>query len=405
MKLMAEIHDRYKLLSGKLDERARRLLAATEATIIGRGGITLVAKATGMSPRSISSGIKELKSTADSLKKKGIQRIRKPGGGRKKLSAVDTTLVKDLELLVEPLTRGDPESPLRWTCKSVRLLADELNKMGHETSYRTVARILKKLEYSLQGNTKTLEGTSHPDRNAQFENINKKATEQLEAGNPVISVDTKKKELVGTFKNGGRELHPKGQPEKVHVHDFVQEQGHAIPYGVLDLQNNEGWVSVGIDHDTSTFAVETIRRWWYGRGMQLYPHAKQLLITADGGGSNGSRVKLWKLELQNLSDEFGFPIAVSHLPPGTSKWNKIEHRLFSFITQNWRGKPLISHEVIIQLIRATKTRTGLKVQCKLDSNRYPIGRRFTKKDMHKINIVYDDFHGEWNYTIYPSYLK
>jgi transposase len=402
MELMAAIHDRYKILSGQLDEKGRRLLAAAEAVTIGRGGIALVARATGMSPRSISAGIKQLQEKPSA---KGSQRIRKPGGGRKKISSVDASLVKDLELLVEPFTRGDPESALRWTCKSVRLLADELNKMGHTVSYRTVARILKKLEYSLQGNAKTLEGTSHPDRNAQFEYINKRASEQLEAGNPVISVDTKKKELVGAFKNGGRELQPKGQPEKVNVHDFVQEQGHAIPYGVLDLQNNEGWVSVGIDHDTSTFAVETIRRWWYDRGVQLYPHAKQLLITADGGGSNGSRVKLWKLELQNLADELGFPIAVSHLPPGTSKWNKIEHRLFSFISQNWRGKPLVSHAVIIQLIRGTKTRTGLKVHCKLDSNKYPIGRRFKKKDMSKINIAYDEFHADWNYTIYPSYLK
>jgi Rhodopirellula transposase DDE domain len=404
MELMAAIRDRYKLLSGQLDEKGRRLLAAAEAVTIGRGGIVLVAKATGMSPRSISAGIKQLQEKPGAPAKSS-QRIRKPGGGRKKISAIDASLVKDLELLVEPFTRGDPQSPLRWTCKSVRLLADELNKMGHKVSYRTVARILKKLEYSLQGNVKTLEGTSHPDRNTQFEYINKKAAEQLEAGNPVISVDTKKKELVGAFKNGGRELQPKGQPEKVNVHDFVQEQGHAIPYGVLDLQNNEGWVSVGIDHDTSTFAVETIRRWWYDRGVQLYPHAKQLLITADGGGSNGSRVKLWKLELQNLADEVGFPIAVSHLPPGTSKWNKIEHRLFSFISQNWRGKPLISHAVIIQLIRGTKTRTGLKVHCQLDSNKYPIGKRFKKKDMSKINIAHDEFHGDWNYTIYPSYLK
>src|SRR5208282_4865586 len=360
MELTAAIRERFELLSGALDERARRLLAAAEAITIGRGGIALVAQATGMAPRSIASGIKELKGPAS--ERQSSKRIRKPGGGRKSLVATDETLTSDLQTLIEPDTRGDPESPLRWTCKSVRVLADELVRMGHKSSYRTVARILKEQDYSLQANAKTLEGASHPDRDAQFKYINEKASEQLRVGNPVISVDTKKKELVGAFRNVGRELRPKGQPEKVQVHDFVQEQGHAIPYGVLDLQNNEGWVSVGTDHDTATFAVETIRRWWFNRGKQLYPHAQHLFITADGGGSNGSRVRLWKLELQNLADELDFPISVSHLPPGTSKWNKIEHRMFAFISQNWRGKPLISHEVIIKLIRATKTRTGLRIR-------------------------------------------
>jgi hypothetical protein len=277
--------------------------------------------------------------------------------------------------------------------------------MGHAISYSTVSRILGEMKYSLQSNQKTLEGSDHPDRNAQFEFINEKAKAQLAAHNPVISVDTKKKELVGNFKNAGRELRPQGQPEKVNVHDFVEEQGHAIPYGVLDIASNTGWVSVGTDHDTSTFAVETIRRWWYSMGKKVYPSAEHLFITADGGGSNGSRVKLWKLELQNFADELGFPISVSHLPPGTSKWNKIEHRLFSFITQNWRGRPLISHEVIVQLIRATKTRTGLRVGCDLDRNKYPTGRKFSKKNISQLNISYNGFHGEWNYVIYPSYLQ
>jgi len=403
MEVTAAIRERFELLSGVLDEMARRLLAAAEAITIGRGGIALVAKATGMAPRSIAFGMKELKGPDSD--RKGSKRLRKPGGGRKKHVATDETLTSDLQALIEPETRGDPESPLRWTCKSVRVLADELVKMGHDSSYRTIARILKQEDYSLQANAKTLEGMSHPDRDAQFKYINEKASEQLLAGNPVISVDTKKKELVGAFRNVGRELRPKGQPEKVQVHDFVQEQGHAIPYGVLDLQNNEGWVSVGTDHDTSTFAVETIRRWWFNRGAQLHPHAQHLFITADGGGSNGSRVKLWKLELQNLADELDFPISVSHLPPGTSKWNKIEHRMFAFISQNWRGKPLVSHEVIIKLIRATKTRTGLKIRCEIDRGKYPIGRRFSKDDVSQINRNGDSFHGEWNYTIYPSYLK
>lgn len=400
---MTAIHERYKLLAPVLDERARRLVAAAEAIALGRGGIALVSRATGVAPKSIAAGIKELKEPL--LERLSIKRLRKAGGGRKKLVNTDDSLASDLEILVEPVTRGDPESPLRWTCKSVRVLADELVKMGHQASYRTVARILKELEYSLQANAKTLEGSSHPDRDAQFKYINEQAAKQLSAGNPVISVDTKKKELVGAFRNGGRELRPKGEPEKVQVHDFVQEQGHAIPYGVLDLHNNEGWVSVGTDHDTSTFAVETIRRWWFNRGKLLYPHAQQLLITADGGGSNGSRVKLWKLELQRLADELDFPVSVSHLPPGTSKWNKIEHRMFAFISQNWRGKPLVTHEVIIKLIRATKTKTGLRIRCELDQGKYPTGRRFSKDDISQINMESHSFHGEWNYTIYPSYLK
>jgi transposase len=360
-----------------------------------------VSRATGISRQAIAAGIKELSSPDDDTLSGG--RIRKPGGGRKKEVDKDPTLKSDLESLVEPVTRGDPESPLRWTIKSIRTLADELKAQGHQTSHRMVAEILQELGYSLQANRKTLEGSSHPDRNAQFEHINQKATEHLEAGNPVISVDTKKKELVGDFKNAGREWRPKGQPEKVQVHDFpIPELGRAAPYGVLDLAKNEAWVSVGTDHDTATFAVETIRRWWNFMGKAAYPTATQLLITADGGGSNGSRLKLWKLELQNLANELGFPIAVCHFPPGTSKWNKIEHRLFSYITLNWRGKPLVSHEVIVQLIRATKTKTGLKVNCELDANQYPIGRKVSAEELKQVRITRDEFHGEWNYVINPS---
>lgn len=406
MEQLAVISERFELLSGKLDERARRLVAAAEAISLGRGGISLVSQATGLTRRTVATGIQELRAKPEVEKKTGDQGIRRPGGGRKKLTAVDSTLKTDLEALVEPLTRGDPNSPLRWTCKSARRLADELRGMGHKVSYSTVSRTLGDMKYSLQANQKTLEGSSHPDRNAQFEFINEEVKTQLAAGNPAISVDTKKKELVGNFKNAGKELRPQGQPEKVNMHDFaVDDQGYGIPYGVLDVGQNEGWVSVGTDHDTATFAVETIRRWWHSMGKKVYPSAQHLLITADGGGSNGSRVRLWKLELQNFADEIGFPISISHLPPGTSKWNKIEHRLFSFITQNWRGKPLISHEVIVQLIRATKTRTGLKINCDLDRNKYPIGRRFSKNDISQLNIVYNDFHGDWNYTIYPSYLQ
>jgi hypothetical protein len=308
-----------------------------------------------------------------------------------------------LERLIEPLSRGDPESPLRWTCKSVRKLAQELGRRGHRVSHRLVAELLHELGYSLQANAKTLEGSSHPDRNAQFEHIDRKVRRFLRQAQPVISVDTKKKELVGDFKNGGRELRPRGDPEQVRVHDFViPELGRVTPYGVYDVGQNRGWVSVGIDHDTATFAVESIRRWWRSMGKPVYRQAQRLLITADSGGSNGSRVRLWKLELQKLADETGLHISVCHLPPGTSKWNKIEHRLFSFISQNWRGKPLVSHEVIVNLISATTTQTGLKVRAKLDTNSYPPGAKVSKKQIAEINIRPDSFHGEWNYTIRPN---
>ena len=325
--------------------------------------------------------------------------IRQKGGGRKKAVLKDPDLLVDLEKLLEPVTRGDPQSPLRWTCKSVRNLADELHAQGHEVSHVLVAELLHEQKYSLQANRKTKEGSSHPDRNAQFEYINAKATEFLKKGQPAISVDTKKKEQVGDYKNGGREWRPKGQPEPVQVHDFGKQKD--VPYGVYDLGQNVGWVSVGTDHDTSAFAVESIRRWWHMMGREAYPEARQLLITADSGGSNGSRVRLWKLELQKLADETGLGISVCHFPPGTSKWNRIEHRLFSFITKNWRGKPLVSHEVIVNLIAATTTRTGLRVQSQLDIGKYPKGIKVGKQEFAAIQLRPDTFHGEWNYTIMP----
>lgn len=392
------IKQRFASLEPLLDERMRRLYAAAEAKALGHGGVSTVARATGVSRRAIGNGLKELATPAASPGK----RIRRPGGGRKRTAATDATLIHDLEQLVEPVSRGDPESPLRWTCKSVRKLADELNQQGHQVSHRLVAELLQELGYSLQANRKTREGASHPDRNAQFEHINAEVQASQNAGQPVISVDTKKKELVGDFKNGGRELRPQGAPETVRVHDFViPELGKATPYGVYDVTHNLGWVNVGIDHDTASFAVESIRRWWLLMGQPLYPNARRLLITADGGGSNGSRLRLWKVELQKLADETGLEIAVCHLPPGTSKWNKIEHRLFSYISQNWRGKPLISHEVIVNLIAATTTRTGLKVRSQLDTQSYPTGTVVTDDELAQVNLQPDQFHGEWNYTISP----
>jgi len=401
MHVEAAIRQRFELLEKNLDERMRRLVAAAEAEVLGFGGASVVARATGVSRRAIRRGLKELRQTAEPrVSRSGIRRA---GGGRKKTVDVDPTLKSDLEQLVNPTVRGDPESPLRWTCKSIRRLAEELKQMGHQTSHRMVAAILHDLGYSLQANSKTLEGVGHPDRDAQFGHINRQVKEYQATGDPVISVDTKKKELVGEFKNGGRELRPQGMPEKVKVHDFViPELGRAIPYGVYDLANNSGWVSVGTDHDTSSFAVETIRRWWKSMGAEAFPNAGRLLITADGGGSNGSRVRLWKVELQKLADELGMPISVCHLPPGTSKWNKIEHRLFSFISQNWRGKPLISHGVIVNLIAATTTKAGLKVRAELDTQEYPTGLKITRKEARKVNLRCDSFHGEWNYTVDPK---
>ena len=374
-------------------------MVAVEALAIGRGGQTAVAQATGVSRTTIQQGIRELQQPE---LRAGKGRIRRSGGGRKSGVVLDPSLREELERLVEPTTRGDPESPLRWTCKSVRKLAEELKARGHQTSHRMVAELLHDLGYSLQANQKTLEGSEHPDRNAQFEYLNGAVQQQLWAGEPCISVDTKKKELIGPFKNGGRELRPKGEPEQVRMHDFmIRDLGRVTPYGVYDLAQNEAWVSVGVDHDTAAFAVESIRRWWWSMGAILYPEATRLLITADAGGSNGYRLRLWKVELQKLADETGLEIAVCHFPPGTSKWNKIEHRLFSAITQNWRGKPLVSHEVVVNLIGATTTKTGLRVRSELDSNQYPAGRSVSDDELATLHFQPDAFHGDWNYSLLP----
>jgi transposase len=383
----------------QLNEKQRRLVLGAEARALGRGGIARVARASGVSESTVSKGLHEVNGPSSDHP----ERIRKPGGGAKRTVDRDPSLLTDLEQLIDPVTRGDPESPLRWTCKSLRKLAVELQARGHDVSHRLVADLLHELNYSLQANRKTIEGSSHPDRDAQFSYLNARVQGQLAAGEPAISVDTKKKELVGPFKNAGREWQPKGEPEEVRVHDFVdRELGRASPYGVYDLAQNTGWVSVGIDHDTASFAVASIRRWWDNLGRASYPQAKRLLITADGGGSNGSRLRLWKLELQHLADETGLTIEVSHLPPGTSKWNKIEHRLFSFISQNWRGKPLVSYEVIVSLIAATTTATGLQVHCALDPNTYPAGRKVSDAELATVRLEPAAFHGEWNYTIHPT---
>ena len=397
------VKERFERMRGALNERARRLFAATEALAIGWGGVATVARATGIAPSTIGIGKAEVRALENGGKVElAVNRSRRAGGGRKKLTENDPTLLPDLERLVEPMTRGDPESPLRWTAKSMQKLAEELKSQGHKVSESTVATLLRGLEYSLQANKKTTEGTSHPDRNAQFEYINQQVAEALAAGNPALSVDAKKKELVGDFKNGGREWRPKGQPEKVRVHDFVDPKlGHVKPYGVYDLANNEAWVSLGIDHDTGEFAVASIRQWWLTMGLPRFADAEKIVITADGGGSNGSRLRLWKFELQKLADELKKPISVCHFPPGTSKWNKIEHRLFSFITKNWRGQPLISHQVIVSLIAATTTKTGLKVQARIDPQTYPKGRKITDAEMAALNITRAAFHGEWNYTLNP----
>jgi transposase len=396
------IRKRFELLRPFLNERQRRILAAVEADILGYGGIARVAKATGLSRNTVVAGGLELRTAKAAGLPKEAGRIRKPGGGRKLTVEKDPTLKAELEQLIEPVTRGDPESALRWTCKSVRRLAEELNRLGHRTSHRMVAALLHELDYSLQANRKTMEGRSHPDRDAQFAYIHRKVKQFQKQRQPVISVDTKKKELIGNFKNHGREWRPKGSPEQVLVYDFEGlGSGKVTPYGVYDLIKNRGWVNVGVDHDTAAFAVESIRRWWQSMGRPLYPHAKRLLITADSGGSNGARVRLWKTELQKFSTESGLVVSVCHFPPGTSKWNKIEHRLFSFISQNWRGKPLISHEVIVNLIAATTTKAGLEIRCDMDYNSYPKGVKVSDKELKAVNLIKDDFHGEWNYTITP----
>jgi hypothetical protein len=397
------IRRKYAALSRAMDERTRRLWAAVEAREIGRGGIARVAEATGLARNTIVSGMREIEAAQDSgecLGKPG--RIRMQGGGRKKLAETYPDLLSALEGLVEPLTRGDPESPLRWTCKSTRTLAAEMKRLGYNIGDRTVAKCLADLRYSLQGNRKTREGVSHPDRNAQFEMINRRSEKALKRGQPVISVDAKKKELVGEFKNAGRTWRPKGNPVPVNVHDFADPSlGKAIPYGVYDLGLNMGWVSVGIDHNTAEFACETIRQWWRRTGRRAYPNAKELLIMADGGGSNASRSRLWKYSLQQLADETGMKISVCHFPPGTSKWNKIEHRMFSRITENWRGKPLVSREVVLNLIANTTTKTGLKIEARLDENLYETGIKISDQEMKRLHIRPDAFHGDWNYSLMP----
>jgi Rhodopirellula transposase DDE domain len=392
------LKDRFARVAASLDERSRRLVAASEALSLGWGGISATARATGLSRDAIRRGIAELQGAPAAAP----GRIRRPGGGRKQTVAIDPSLPHDLDALVEPSTRGDPESPLRWTCKSLRKLAAELREQGHRVSHQLVAELLQAAGYSLQANRKTREGGDHPDRDAQFAHIAALSAEYLASGDPVISVDAKKKELIGDFKNGGREWRPTGEPEEVRVHDFpLPELGKVTPYGVYDVGANTGWVSGGIDHDTAAFAVASIRGWWEQMGQARYGQSARLLLTADGGGSNGSRVRLWKLELQRLADETGLTISVCHYPPGTSKWNKIEHRLFSFITQNWRGQPLVSYAVILSLIAATSTATGLRVESVLDPTPYPTGRKVSDDEMARLQIERDEFHGEWNYTISP----
>jgi Rhodopirellula transposase DDE domain len=388
---------RYAVLRPHLDERQRRLLLGAEAAELGRGGIKAVAAATGVHPDTVARGVREVEGEPEPQ-----PRVRAPGGGRKRLADTDPDLAAELKALVDPETRGDPMSPLVWTTKSTRNLAGALTSAGHAVSDRTVARMLAGLGFSLQGNAKVSEGRQHEDRDAQFRYINDRVREFIAAGQPVVSVDAKKKELAGEFKNGGREYQPKGSPVAVNVHDFMdKELGKAIPYGIYDLAANAGWVSVGTDHDTSAFAVATLRTWWNTIGKTRYPRAGQLLICADSGGSNGNRTRAWKIELAAFAAETGLQVTVCHLPPGTSKWNKIEHRLFSQITLNWRGRPLTTHQVIVDLISNTATTTGLTVHCILDTGRYPTGLRYARKDVDALPITRHDFHGEWNYTIRP----
>ncbi|NOZ21875.1 MAG: ISAzo13 family transposase [Planctomycetes bacterium] len=399
----AQIRERYELVKDSLTERARRLFVSSEALAAGYGGIVAASRATGLAISAIQRGIQEIRrQESGELEALPPTRSRRPGGGRKKVEDKYPGLLPTLKNLVEATTRGDPESPLLWTARSLRNIQVALKEQGYSVSPTTLSRLLKKLGYSLQSNAKRKEGAQHPDRNAQFEHIAETVRRQHERGDPAISVDTKKKELVGSYKNAGRELRPTQDPEVVDAYDFVGELGKVAPYGVYDLAANEAWVSVGISHDTGEFAVASIRAWWLEMGKPLYPGARSLLITADGGGSNGYRLRLWKVHLQQLANELGFPINVCHLPPGTSKWNKIEHRLFSFITQNWRGKPLVTHKVIVELIAATTTKAGLTVRSRLDKRTYKKGIRVPDKEMAEVFLVPEKFHGEWNYTIRPN---
>jgi len=399
----SKIAEKYEALRSVMDEQMRRLWAATEARALGYGGVSIVARAVGLTRPTITAGMKELGDARELVRLAPKHRVRRAGAGRPRATDSDTGLRPALEELVEPATRGHPMSPLRWTCKSVRTLAAELMRQGHAVSHQTVSEVLQDLGYSLQANRKTREGAEHPDRNAQFEHIARRAKEFQRRAQPVISVDTKKKELVGDFKNAGREWHPQGQPPVVRVHDFQDDElGKAIPYGVYDLSANTGWVSVGIDHDTPEFAVESIYAWWRQMGRKTYPEACELLITADGGGSNGSRTRLWKVALQRMADATGLKISVCHLPPGTSKWNKIEHRMFCHITRNWRGRPLESLEVVVNLIASTTTTKGLRVRAALDTDEYPTGVKVDDATMASLHWIPDKFHGDWNYVIAPN---
>lgn len=401
MGTVERIRRKWRAVRVELDERRRRQWAAAEARELGYGGVTDVARATGLSRTTIRVGLDELKLPAARRQAQG-QRVRRAGAGRKPQTDADPQLAAALEALIEPATRGDPQSPLRWTCKSTRRLADELTRQRHPVSANTVATLLHEAGYSLQANRKTREGLSHPDRNAQFEYINAMVKRFDQRGWPAVSVDTKKKELIGDFRNGGREWRPAGEPEPVRVHDFKDPKlGKAIPYGVYDILNNQGWVSVGIDHDTAQFAAHTLARWWQRMGARRFPRAGQLLITADGGGSNGSRSRLWKWSLQQLADALDLTLHVCHFPPGTSKWNKIEHRLFSFITQNWRGRPLVSQQTVVNLIASTTTRSGLIVKAELDTNRYDTAIRVSDAEMARLKLMPAEFHGDWNYSLSP----
>jgi hypothetical protein len=405
MGLAAALRSKFRSLVEWFDEATLRIWAAAEARSLGRGGVSVVAKVTGLSRTTIYAGLAQIeaKGKSKAAAERSSRRIRSPGGGRKKLTDKDPSLLRDLEALVEPMTRGDPQSPLRWTCKSTTRLAAELNRGGARVSQRSVCDLLAELDYSLQATRKTREGAQHPDRDAQFAHIAKRVAQFLAAGQPVISVDTKKKELIGDFANGGREWHPKGQPEPVRVHDFADDRlGKVVPYGVYDLGANAGWVSVGIDHDTAEFAVESIRRWWREMGRRRYPRARRLLITADCGGSNGHRLRLWKVELQKLANELQLDLHVSHFPPGTSKWNKIEHRLFCHITQNWRGRPLLSRQVVVNLIGSTTTSQGLRIKARVDTGHYTSGIKVTDEQLAAVNLQPDAFHGEWNYAVAPQ---